>query len=99
MFRNRLLGTVAVLACLVAISAPTSAEPYISKDLPPNDVILKAIAESGAVILGKTFDKNQVEVYYQESPTSDGVDSVLLIKLDTNIWLVHSSRFLMVVQK
>jgi predicted type IV restriction endonuclease len=80
------------------------AEDYVSKDVPPDEVIMKAIETSqqripGATslkvekILGKRKMGDDVYTYYYTySAGFKATGSATVEKLDTNVWILNGQR-------
>ncbi len=83
---NAIISTV----LLFLFATGVGAEPYISREFPPNEVVLKAIRKSNVKILGKTGQDNEFTVYYQ---WGNKVDTLPLVRLDTNMWVYLDAGF------
>lgn len=100
MIVNIFLKIVIVLVLLPFLFvARASAEPYVSKDFPPNEVIVKDMpkvnpqwtkANANLKILGKTGKDNEFTVFIEIRQVGGPGGLVLrltLIRLDTNLWI------------
>jgi hypothetical protein len=79
-----------ILLCmgLILISSSVWAVDYISKTMPPDEVIvvnLKAGCSAKKIIGKKTLPNNEYEIWYT---TTIGIDHRQLIKLDNDIWVL-----------
>lgn len=100
---DRRLGFMAFFL-FIAFIMPAYGENYVSKDVPPDDVLIRAIPSvtgGGPTIkiIGKfqESDKKYSVFYIQDGSTRRGQgDGLSLIRLDTNIWILGPS---IIVQK
>jgi hypothetical protein len=92
----RLSLSLAVISLLLLVN-PLRAEDYVSKDIPPNELIVKTIQtrlEKRDTKFGKLLGKrksgedNFAYVYTILIGNSPVVTSAEIQKLDTNIWLL-----------
>jgi hypothetical protein len=95
------LGLIALFLFFVFIT-PTYGENYVSKDIPPDEVLFKTIKllNSKAVKwLGKFRENDKKYVVYFLTGTAVAgrteVGGSLLVRLDTNIWILQDQ----IVQK
>lgn len=101
---NPFLKTAVVSIVLPFLfAAGSSAEPYVAKEFPPDELLLKAHKALGRAsvpvikILGKTGKDNTFTVYYQGDFSGvPMVDKWDLVRLDTDVWIFHGQH---VIQK
>ncbi len=80
----------------ILCTMPVAAEPYKSKDFPPDDVLITAVKAGEAsvriVILGKVQEASHWEIYYTRTILSPDIGVSTLVRLDTDVWILTDFR-------
>lgn len=84
---------------LIVLNSPVSAEPYQDASFPSDDIVEKFYKSRNSRYKGKLIGKHEDSkdsyvLYIRYSGRGSGMESVTLLKLDTDLWIYEGKHIL-----